>query len=232
MNASPDWHSFPSSEALAEALAAKVADVLASGLAECGSATLAVSGGSTPARFFDALSKRHLDWKNVVVTLVDERFVPPTSERSNERLARERLLQNEARLARFLPLYSDAASPDEAAGLADAGVALLGPTLDAVVLGMGTDGHTASFFPDVANLDALLDPHQPRRVVAAHAPSAGEPRLTLTLPVLTGARFLALHIEGQEKKAVLEAALAPDGDKPVSAIFQNATRSVPVYWAG
>jgi 6-phosphogluconolactonase len=109
---------------------------------------------------------------------------------------------------------------------------LLGPTLDAVVLGMGTDGHTASFFPDAANLDALLDTEQPRRVVAAHAPSAGEPRLTLTLPVLTGARFLALHIEGQEKKAVLEAALAPDGDKPVSAIFRHATRSVPVYWAG
>lgn len=232
MNASPDWHSFPSSEALAEALAAKVADVLESGLAERGSATLAVSGGSTPARFFDELSKRQLDWKNVVVTLVDERFVPPTSDRSNERLVRERLLQNEARLARFLPLYSDAASPDEAAGLADAGLALLGLTLDAVVLGMGTDGHTASFFPDAANLDALLDTGQPRRVVAAHSPSAGEPRLTLTLPVLTGARFLALHIEGQEKKAVLEAALAPDGDKPVSAIFRHATRSVPVYWAG
>jgi 6-phosphogluconolactonase len=97
MNASPDWHSFPSSEALAEALAAKVADVLESGLAERGSATLAVSGGSTPARFFDELSKRQLDWKNVVVTLVDERFVPPTSDRSNERLVRERLLQNEAR---------------------------------------------------------------------------------------------------------------------------------------
>lgn len=232
MAASPAWRNFPSGDALAEALADDVANALRHALKTRERAVLAVSGGSTPGRFFDVLSRRHLDWANVVVTLVDERFVPPSSERSNERLVRERLLVNEARLARFLPLYTDAASVEAAAGQAEAGLALFGATLDAAVLGMGADGHTASFFPDAPNLDALIDPDQPRRVMPVHAPSSGEPRLTLTLPLLVGARVLALHIEGDGKRAVLEAALQPGAAKPVSAIFSHANAPVPVYWAG
>lgn len=231
-SARADWRTFPTREALAEALADDVADVLRHALKTREQALLAVSGGSTPGNFFDALSWKHLDWANVVVTLVDERFVPPSSDRSNERLVRERLLRNEARLARFMPLYSNAASVEAAAGQADAGLALFGRAPDAVVLGMGLDGHTASFFPDAPNLDALIDPAQTRRVMPVDAPSAGEPRLTLTLPLLVGARFVALHIEGQEKKAVLEAALTPGGNKPISAIFAHAHGPVPVYWAG
>lgn len=231
-SARADWRTFPTREALAEALADDVADVLRHALKTREQALLAVSGGSTPGNFFDALSWKHLDWANVVVTLVDERFVPPSSDRSNERLVRERLLRNEARLARFMPLYSNAASVEAAAGQADAGLALFGRAPDAVVLGMGLDGHTASFFPDAPNLDALTDPAQTRRVMPVDAPSAGEPRLTLTLPLLVGARFVALHIEGQEKKAVLEAALTPGGNKPISAIFAHAHGPVPVYWAG
>lgn len=226
-----DWRVFPSRDTLAEALAEDVAGVLRAALRHRAGASLAVSGGTTPGRFFDALSKMHLDWANVVVTLVDERFVPPSSDRSNERLVRERLLRNEARLARFVPLYSDLAI-EKAARQAEAGLALLGPVLDAAVLGMGLDGHTASFFPDAAGLGDLIDPAQKRLVMTVDAPSAGEPRLTLTLPLLTGARFLALHIEGEEKKAVLDAALAPGGGKPVTAIFNHSDRPVPVYWAG
>ena len=230
--AEADWRVSPSRDALAEALADDVAGALRAGLSQRGAASLAVSGGSTPGRFFDALSRRHLDWASVVVTLVDERFVPPSSDRSNERLVRERLLKNEARLARFMPLYGEGASVEAAANQAEAGLALMGPTLDAVVLGMGTDGHTASFFPDAANLADLLDPAQRRRVMPVDAPSGGEPRLTLTLPQLTGARFLALHIEGNEKRAVLDAALGAGGDRPVTAIFEHSERPVPVYWAG
>lgn len=227
-----NWRTFPTCEALAEALADDVADVVRQALRTRELAILAVSGGSTPGRFFDALSRKHLDWANVVVTLVDERFVPPSSDRSNERLVRERLLRNEARLARFMPLYSNTDSVEAAAEQADAGLTLFGRAPDAVILGMGLDGHTASFFPDAPNLDALTDPAQTRWVMSVDAPSAGEPRLTLTLPLLVGARFVALHIEGQEKKAVLEAALTPGGNKPISAIFAHAHGPVPVYWAG
>ena len=227
----PDWRVFPSREALAETLADDVAAVLSAGIKQRGSAVLAVSGGSTPGLFFGALSKKALDWQNVVVTLVDERFVPADHERSNAKLVHERLLVNEARLARFLPLYGDG-TIEQAASQAEAGFALLGARFDAAILGMGTDGHTASFFPDAADLSTLLRPDNARGVLPVDAPSAGEPRLTFSLARLLEAGFLALHIEGQEKRAVLENALAPGATAPVTAVFTHSHKPVPVYWAG
>lgn len=226
------WRAFETRDALASALAAAVADRLRTAIETTGGATLAVSGGTTPALFFDALSQKELDWAKVVVTLVDERFVPPASELSNERLVREKLLRNEARLARFVGLYSEAATAEAAANGADAAVALLGPRLDAVVLGMGADGHTASFFPDAPNLDALTDPSQPRRVMSVHAPSGGEPRITLTLPLLVDAGFLALHIEGEAKKDVFERALAQAAPRlPIARVLDAAAAPIDIYWA-
>ncbi len=265
------WQRFASRAELAADLADAVADRLRAAIAAKGGASLAVSGGTTPGRFFDALSRKDLDWTKVVVTLVDERFVAPTSDRSNERLVRETLLQNEARKARFValaprevgagippprtpphkgegiadvsespsPLWGgvrgrgDNADPVEAAAhQAEAGIARLGPRLDVVVLGMGNDGHTASFFPDAPNLDALTDPSQSRRVMPVHAPSGGEPRLTLTLPLLVDAGYLAFHIEGEAKQAVLEGALAQASPRlPIARVFDAASTPIDTYWA-
>lgn len=227
-----DWRSFTSPEALAEALAGKVAAKLAEAIAERKKAFLAVSGGTTPKRFFAALSRQGLEWDKVTVTLVDERFVPETSPRSNAALVREALLVGNAAIARFEPLYRPATSVEEAARQASADLASMPWPLDVAILGMGTDGHTASFFPDAADLNALLDPTDQALVLPVHAVSAGEARLTLPLARLVEADLLALHIEGEEKREVLEAALAPGGEKPVSAIFAHASRPVPVYWTG
>jgi 6-phosphogluconolactonase len=225
-------HQFADGDALATELAKTVAAKLRGGIDARGGAVLAVSGGSTPGEFFAALSKEQLDWTKVVVTLVDERLVPPSSERSNERLVREKLLRNEARLARFVGLYSDAATVEDAARQADAGVALLGSTFDVVILGMGGDGHTASFFPDAPNLDELTNPAQGRRVMPVQAESGGEPRLTLTMPLIAEARFLALHIEGVVKRAVLEQALSGDVPSlPIARVFDAAASPIAVYWA-
>lgn len=225
-------HEFADGEALAADLAQTVASNLRAGIDLRGGAVLAVSGGSTPGKFFETLSKQQLDWTKVVVTLVDERFVPPVSERSNERLVREKLIRNEARLARFVGLYANVATVEDAARQADAGVTLLGAVFDVVVLGMGGDGHTASFFPDAPNLAELTDPNQTRRVMSVHAPSGGEPRLTLTMPLIANARFLALHIEGQAKKAVLDAALADQANRlPIARVFDAAASSIAIYWA-
>jgi len=227
----PDWNICPSRDALAATLARDIADTLAKAIGERGGASLAVSGGSTPGLLFDALSRTRLAWQKVVITLVDERFVPPTSERSNEKLVRQRLLVNDARLARFLPLWSDVATADQAADAAEAGLALLGPALDVVVLGMGNDAHTASFFPDAPNLDALTDPDQRKRVMPVETQAGGEPRLTLTLPSLIGARFLALHIEGAEKRAALECATDEIRPRPPIARVFDAAPHARVYWA-
>ena len=103
---------FASADALAEGLADAVAANLANGIRSRGMGVLAVSGGSTPKRFFKALSTRKLDWKNVIVTLVDERWVDSSSERSNARLVNDNLLVNEARDAVFVSLWSGGERPD------------------------------------------------------------------------------------------------------------------------
>lgn len=230
--ASARWRTYATREDLAARLAADVADRLREAIKAKGGATLAVSGGTTPELFFEALSHKDLDWTKVIVTLVDERFVPPSSDRSNERLVREKLLRNEARLARFVGLYSAVQDVEAAARQAEAGLALLGPRLDVVVLGMGTDGHTASFFPDAPNLDALTDVAQKRRVLAVDAPSGGEPRITLTLPLIVEARLLVLHIEGDTKRQVLDVALAQAAPRlPIARVFDAAPSPIDVYWA-
>jgi 6-phosphogluconolactonase len=226
-----DWHEFPTREDLAGALAVRVADVLRTAIAKRGTALLAVSGGNTPVLFFRELSRQGLDWEKVTVTLVDERFVPEDSPRSNARLARENLLKNKATAADFIGLYSDAKDVEDAALKASDRLDQLPFPLDAVILGMGTDGHTASFFPDAASLQSLLDPSAEAIVAPVYAESGGEPRLTLILARIVEAGFVALHIEGAEKRAVLEAALSADRHPPIRTVLDRAPQPAQVFWA-
>ncbi|MBO6639280.1 MAG: 6-phosphogluconolactonase [Roseitalea sp.] len=226
-------YDYDTRDQLAEALATGVAAKLAGGIATRGHASLAVSGGSTPRRFFEVLSQAELDWASVMVLLVDERLVPPDHERANARLVRRHLLQNRAAEARFVPYVVDAHTPAECARLSQAAFAQDGHRLDACVLGMGTDGHTASFFPGGDRLADALDPNGSDTVLPIFAEGAGEPRLTLTLPPILDARFVALHIEGDDKRATLETALAgTDVDAmPVRAVLRQTATPVHVFWA-
>lgn len=229
----PVHRDFADGTELAEALADKVAEQLAAAIATRNGATLAVSGGSTPKRFFEALATRAINWSKITVTLVDERLVPPGHERSNHSLARTHLIKHKAAGVRFVPLFSDAETADGAAEIAALRIDGLALPLDVVVLGMGTDGHTASFFSGGSTLASVTDPDCHESVMAIEAPGAGEPRLTLTLPRIVEAGFIALHIEGDAKQAVLAEALAggPVNDLPVRAVLRHALRPVEIYWA-
>ena len=209
---------FETREALAAALAQDVADELARAIQARGRATLAVSGGTTPKLFLETLSAADIGWSRVSVTLVDERQVPDTSERSNARLVRQHLLRGPAAAARFIPLHGN---PEAEAA----------PLFDVAVLGMGNDGHTASFFPGGDRLAEALDKNTAKRLIAISAPGAGEPRLTFTLPVLQQAGRLMLHIEGEEKMKVLKMALAdgPAEDMPVRAVLRSPC-PLTLYW--
>ena len=209
---------FSGRKELALALAIDVANVLGGCIAKKGAAILAVSGGETPKLFLEELSQVDVPWTQVTVTLVDERQVPEGSERSNARLVKTSLLQNKAAAARFVPLFND-------------GRANHLDRLDAVVLGMGLDGHTASLFPGGDRLTEALDPQNPLRLIEMKAPGANEPRITFTLPVLLASDFIALHIEGAEKRAVFNAALqdGPIEDMPIRA-FLRAKIPVRLYW--
>lgn len=228
---SPIRRTFSSKDDLAAALADAVAANLAAGIAARSTAALAVSGGSTPARFFKALGARtDLDWSRVTVTLVDERWVDESSDRSNARLVKANLLQGPAAAARFVPLWQGGNAPDPAAiARAGAAISAIGP-IDAAILGMGNDGHTASFFPGGDTLDEALTGREP--VIAIRAPGAGEPRVTLTLRNLVAAGALYLHIEGEDKARVLEEALAEgsEQDMPVRAVLRQTTRPVTIFW--
>ncbi len=224
---------FADGAALATALADTVSDALDQALLERGTASLAVSGGSTPKAFFQALSARDIDWEKVDITLVDERFVPADNPRSNHLLVASGLLRDKAAKARFVPLYHEAACVEEAAEIATAETAGIGCPFDVVILGMGADGHTASFFPGGSNLAKALDPETPRGVITMDAEGAGEPRLTFTFSSLQDARLLVLHIEGAAKKDVLAKAETPgeETEMPIRAILRRAASPVRIFWA-
>lgn len=229
MTAQAALHAFDDGQALATALAARLADDLRNAIDARGEATIAVSGGNTPKRLFDRLSHEVLDWSRVTVTLVDERWVPDTDERSNARLVESLLLRHNAADAQFVPLYAEAATPEAGIAQVRTRIGTMKLPFDVVVLGMGPDGHTASFFPGGDRLGEALDPTNTAEVLPMRAPNAGEPRITFTLSVLLKARSLYLHIEGADKRVLLEQAEQPDSSLPIASVLHRA-RQLEVYW--
>ena len=213
----------------AEMMMMHLADVLAGELRTALSlhdhASLAVPGGTTPGPIFDSLCGVDLDWSRIHVMLTDERWVPETSDRSNTRLLRQRLLTDKAAAAVYVPLYADAETPEEKLDELSAGLAPVLP-LSVALLGMGADMHTASIFPGADQLDRAL--HGDDLLVAMRAPGAPEPRITLSAKVLKDAMSLHIVIIGAEKRAALEKArhLTPE-EAPVAAVLPGAI----VHWA-
>ena len=191
-----------------------------------GRASLCVPGGTTPGPIFDTLSGVDIDWTHVTVFLNDERWVPEESERSNTRLIRERLLRGMARVAAYVPLYADTPQPEDALDALGAAITPHLP-ISVLLLGMGTDMHTASLFPGADRLAEALSSQAPP-LMALRADAAGEPRITLTAPVLRGAMKTHILIAGAEKRAAIErVAQLTEMEAPVKAVLANAT----VHWA-
>ncbi len=232
----PHFHTYETREDLAHALAASVAQALKAQLVTQETASLAVSGGRTPDLFFSALSAYPLPWSSIRVTLVDERWVPPSSPRSNEALVRQGLLRNKARDALFIPLYtSDHETPEEGCKTLNESLKKSLPLpFTAVVLGMGEDGHTASFFPGADQLNSALDPDTAHYVAPIRAQAAGEPRVTLTLPMILNTHHLFLHFEGAIKKRVYDQSLSEITEGrpqlPIGVVFQHTPIPPQVFW--
>lgn len=231
-----DERIFDDSEQLATALAKAVAADLRGALARHGEACIALSGGNTPKRFLQALSRQTLDWRRVTVLPIDERWVPPENPRSNERLLRENLLQELAADARLLPLWRPTDTPEAALEAVLTRVASTGLPLDVAVLGMGDDGHVASLFPDLGHAnpghrDIGLQPRGRAPVMAIRTAAMPEPRMTLTLSAIFTAPALYLHIEGAAKRAVLDqAARDPRCTLPIRSVLAGAPSLPQLYW--
>ena len=216
---------YPDSEMMMMRLADILAGQLKQALLANDRASLAVPGGTTPGPVFDNLCSVDLDWSRVDVMLSDERWVPESSDRSNTALLRGRLLVNRAAAARLIPLYADAPTPEDKLEELSAGLAPCLP-LSVVLLGMGTDMHTASIFPGADRLDHALNGDD--LLVAMRAPGAPEPRITLSAKVLKDAFHRHIVIIGAQKRAALDKAQSLSVEEaPVSAILKDCT----VHWA-
>ncbi|MEL7449884.1 MAG: 6-phosphogluconolactonase [Pseudomonadota bacterium] len=218
-------------------LVADLADLVAANLSRTlqggADASLVVSGGSTPAPLFDALSAVELDWSRVTVSLADERWVPADHADSNEALVRSRLLVGKAADASFVSLYEAGMRPVEAQARVAARVAAMPLPFDAVLLGMGTDGHTASFFPGDAMLEEVLSP-QAGLCMGMMPPSDPRGRMTMSLRMLVKSRRIVLHITGEEKwrlyREISQAAPDAASTWPVKAVLLQDKAPVSVFW--
>jgi len=212
------------------ALVNQVTAQLGAALAARGVASLIVSGGKSPIAFFNALSRQHLDWTNVWISLADERWLEPTSADSNAHLVHEHLRVAEAAAAHFVPLKSSAATPQAGLAASTALLAVIPRPFDVVVLGMGEDGHTASLFPGADGLAAALDANNPAPLVAIDPSSAPYPRISMTLSALLNSRHLFLPLHGASKHVVYYSALREASSEryPITAFLQQKTTTLTV----
>ncbi|MET0274974.1 MAG: 6-phosphogluconolactonase [Phenylobacterium sp.] len=212
---------FPDTAAMAQAAADAVEACLEAGLDARGAASLVATGGRAPGPVYDRLREAPIDWAHVAVTLSDERQVDVDSPNSNARLLRERLFHGPAAKARFLPL-TDYAEP---------ALRKLLP-FDAVMLGMGEDGHVASLIPGSPVMAEAMDPDGGALIAESPAGFGSPPiaRVTLTLSALLQARHIFLLIAGEAKREVIARAQAGE-DLPVRAILAQDRVPVRVLWS-
>lgn len=223
---------FEQRELLDESLADKVANILTAAVESKGKASIAVSGGSTPKGFFQALSKKKLAWQAITITLADERWVDITSNDSNTKLVHENLLQNEAVNANFFHLKQSDNLTDET--LADLNVAAAQQLLplDVLILGMGEDGHTASLFPCSDEITQCFAKDS-EALIKVTPKSAPYQRISFSFASLSQSKNTFLHISGASKKQVLAAAIAGQEcrEMPIRAFLQAPDVNTQVYWA-
>ena len=227
-----EWWEYDSLDELAEALAGDVGFIIDSAVEARGSSLIAVPGGSTGPAVFDKLAAQKLPWRNVTIIPTDDRLVPMDDNRSNVRAIAKAFLPVGARV---IPIAAEIADYRLAGNSADARLQDLSWPPDLVWLGMGKDGHTASIFagPD---LQAALEAPKARRAVGvmpdplpAEAPVA---RVTLTRAAILSARTVTISITGDEKRALLEQAIA-DGHSsrlPIGRVLAEAELPIDIHW--
>ena len=227
------WHTHENAADSAAALADAVAAALQTALDKKGAAVLAVSGGRSPIAFFEALSQKDLDWANIGLTLVDERIVPVNHADSNTGLVREYLLKNKAAAAGWIPMVEENA--DEAALAPEAAVATALKHYrqpDALVLGMGGDGHTASLFPQAPQLDKGLDLANEVPLLHTTPVTAPHERISMTLAAILNTPAVFLAIQGDEKKKIFdEAAKGLNKTFPISYVINQEKVNCHVHYA-
>ena len=217
----PDRLVFETREALDQDLANATVAQLESGIETRGTATLVVSGGSTPKGLFKTLSSAPIDWAKVTVLLADERWVAEDHEDSNTNLVKSLLLRNNAQAANWIDFGAGSVDPETELARINQQLGNTGP-FDVVILGMGGDSHTASLFPCSAELsEGLTTPHSALMTQPTTAPHR---RLSLSKTRLLNTHMGVIHIVGDSKLDVYETAtVRPDDDAHPVSHFAHAS---------
>src|SRR6202163_1500853 len=184
MNSEPPVQRYADIDTLSRELAMQIAKSLTVAIGARGLASLVVSGGRSPVRLFEILRTQPLDWGRVCLALADERWVRPEDAASNERLVRDVLLKDRAASARFHGLKNGAPTPDLGAVSACETFARAPRPVDAVILGMGADGHTAPLLPGSPNFPRALHATAAAGCGAMRSPVPPHPRVSLILTAL------------------------------------------------
>ena len=226
------FKSFDSTAELENQLAERIANQLQQAVDTKGKASLVVSGGSTPLHLFKKLSGMPISWNKVYITLADERWVDLDSKDSNEALVRANLIQGRAANAKFRGLKNMFSTPEDGCAMTIESLAHFPQPFDVVILGMGNDGHTCSWFPCAAtnelenafNTDALC--------AAVNPATAANARITLSRKAILNSRQIYLHLVGELKLAVYRQALEQNDIQamPIRAVLSQHKTSVDVYW--
>ena len=231
----PEERRFETQAELYQALACEIAALLSEAVNARGGASLAASGGTTPGRLYDLLSKMAAPWERVTVSLTDERWVGQDNPLSNARLVRARLIQDRASRAKFIGLKTAHADPELAEPDVDAAVRAIARPFDLVLLGMGEDGHTASLFPHSQGLAAALNTADPAlvRAIRPAGPQAAAPRMSLSLRAILDSRRIVLLFTGEAKWAVYRQALETGEVEamPVRGVLRQSHAPVQIWWA-
>jgi 6-phosphogluconolactonase len=230
------WHTFATRDALVEALTARIAADFCAAVAAQGRVLFGASGGSTPKPVYERLAAMDLPWSALRVLIVDERFIAPDHESSNQRMIEASLLSGHAD-SEVVGLWSDTATLAAAAEIAEQRVRALAATMDLVLLGMGEDGHFASCFPTANRFASAVDP-QASDLVLPITPMPPEvspaiERLTLTWSYILRSRRIVLAITGARKREVLLQAMRDEDTArlPVAALFKPGMPDIDIYWS-
>ncbi|MEI6418982.1 MAG: 6-phosphogluconolactonase [Sphingomonadales bacterium] len=227
-----EWWDYDDAAEMAEAVAGDIGYIISQALEARGRAFVALAGGSTPVPALKLLAAQKLDWADVTIVPTDDRLVPPTDAASNAGMLAKLFLPKKARV---LPLCMGEKTADAAGRAADERLADLEWPLDVALLGVGTDGHTASIFPG-PDYDAALNAPRARRAIGLRPDPKPEnapfDRVTLTKSTLVSARAVTLVLQGKDKRKVVEKALKEGAlsQYPIGRVLADLDMDIDIHW--
>ena len=227
---SVDFYSSNNSESLASDLCQSIGKILTETIRKRGRASMAVSGGSTPIKLFKEFSLLSIDWTKIDLTLVDDRWIDAKNADSNELLVRTHFIKNKAAKVNFIPLKNNSKTAKEGQIYSEKMLRKITLPFDVVVLGMGSDGHTASLFPCSEELSEAMSLNNSNYLISTSPKTAPYQRLSLTARVIFDSNNVYLHLNGSNKLNTLESAMEyRDASKmPIYAFLE---KGLTIYWS-